>query len=87
VRHPVGNIADFLLKEGLARCVDHHSTWLGSEMGKLRQAEKHAKDNQFGLFKSHVATRTEVASSMLSSAGYFRPTPSSSDTRMALSVA
>ncbi|KAF1822325.1 uncharacterized protein K489DRAFT_381073 [Dissoconium aciculare CBS 342.82] len=57
VRHPVGNIADFLLKEGLARCVDHHSTWLGAEMGKLRQAEKHAKDNQLGLFKSHVATR------------------------------
>lgn len=57
VRHPVGNIAEFLLKEGLARCVDHHSTWLGAEMGKLRSAERHAKDNQLGLFKSHVAPR------------------------------
>jgi len=58
VRHPVGNIAEFLLKEGLARCVDHHSTLLGADMGKLRQAEKHAKDNQIGLFKTHVAPRS-----------------------------
>lgn len=58
VRHPVGNIGEFLLKEGFARCVDHHSTWLGAEMGKLRQAERHAKENQLGLFKSHVAQRS-----------------------------
>lgn len=51
VRHPVGNIAEFLLKEGFARCVDHHSTWLGAEMGKLRQAERSAKERQLGLFK------------------------------------
>ena len=57
VRHPVGNIAEFLLKEGLARCVDHHSTWLGAEMGKLRQAERYAKEHQLGLFKSHVSQR------------------------------
>lgn len=55
VRHPVGNIAEFLLKEGLARCVDHHSTWLGAEMGKLRQAERQAKERHLGLFKSHIA--------------------------------
>lgn len=57
VRHPVGNIGEFLLKEGLARCVDHHSTWLGAEMGKLRQAERSAKERQAGLFKSHVTQR------------------------------
>jgi staphylococcal nuclease domain-containing protein 1 len=51
VQHPVGNIAEFLLKDGYARCVDHHSTWLGAEMGKLRQAERHAKEHQLGLFK------------------------------------
>ena len=55
VRHPVGNIAEFLLKEGLARCVDHHSTWLGAEMGKLRQAERQAKERHLGLFQGHVA--------------------------------
>ena len=53
VRHPVGNIAEFLLKEGLARCVDHHSTWLGAEMGKLRQAERSAKERHVGIFKAH----------------------------------
>lgn len=58
VRHPVGNIAEFLLKEGYARCVDHHSTWLGAEMGKLRQAERQAKEQQKGLFKSHVEKRS-----------------------------
>ena len=57
VRHPVGNIAEFLLKDGLARCVDHHSTWLGAEMGKLRQAERQAKERQLGLFKSHAPQR------------------------------
>ena len=56
-RHPMGNIAEFLLKEGLARCVDHHSTLLGAEMGKLRQAERSAKERQLGLFKSHVTQR------------------------------
>lgn len=54
VRHPVGNIAEFVLKEGLARCTDHHSTWLGSEMGRLRQAERSAKEQQKGLFKGAV---------------------------------
>lgn len=57
VRHPVGNIAEFLLKEGLARCVDHHSTLLGAEMGKLRQAERSAKERRVGLFKTHVSQK------------------------------
>ncbi|KAF2231782.1 nuclease domain-containing protein 1 [Viridothelium virens] len=58
VKHPMGSIAEFVLKAGLARCTDHHSTMLGSEMGTLRQAEKHAKDNKLGLFRGHVAQRT-----------------------------
>lgn len=58
VKHPVGNIGEFLLKEGLARCVDHHSTWLGAEMGKLRQAERTAKEQQKGLFKGQSTQRT-----------------------------
>ncbi|KAF2114234.1 hypothetical protein BDV96DRAFT_522926 [Lophiotrema nucula] len=56
VKHPVnGNIAPFLLQSGLARCTDHHTTLLGQEMGKLRQAEKDAKDKKLGLFQGHVA--------------------------------
>jgi staphylococcal nuclease domain-containing protein 1 len=57
VRHPVGNIAEFLLSQGLARCVDHHSTWLGAEMGKLRQAERSARERQQGLFTNNVAQK------------------------------
>ncbi|KAF1985354.1 hypothetical protein K402DRAFT_357259 [Aulographum hederae CBS 113979] len=59
VKHPVnGSIAPFLLKAGLAKCTDHHTTMLGADMGALRQGEKYAKDNKLGLFKGHVATRT-----------------------------
>ncbi|KAF2469442.1 uncharacterized protein BDR25DRAFT_263981 [Lindgomyces ingoldianus] len=58
VKHPVnGSIAPFLLKAGLARCTDHHSTLLGPEMGVLRQAEKTAKDSRQGLFQGHVAQK------------------------------
>ena len=57
VRHPNGSIADFVLKAGLARCTDHHSTMLGGEMAALRQAEKHAKDNRVGLFQGHTSTK------------------------------
>lgn len=58
VKHPVqGNIAPFLLKAGLARCTDHHTTLLGQEMGVLRKAEKEAKDARVGLFQGHVAAK------------------------------
>lgn len=55
VRHPMGNIADFILQAGLARCWDAHSTWLGGDMATLRQSEKQARDGRLGLFKGHVA--------------------------------
>lgn len=58
VKHPVnGTIAPYLLKAGLARCTDHHSTMLGAEMGTLRQAEKSAKDSRQGVFQGHVAAK------------------------------
>ena len=60
VMHPNGSIAEFVLREGLARCVDHHSTMLGPDMAKLREAEKHAKSKKVGLFQGHVATKTSA---------------------------
>lgn len=51
-----GDMAGHLLRAGLARCVDHHSTMLGGEMSKLRQAEKEAKEKKVNLFQGHVAT-------------------------------
>ncbi|KAI9843291.1 MAG: hypothetical protein M1837_006506 [Sclerophora amabilis] len=58
VKHPNGSIAEFILRAGLARCTDFHSTMLGGAMANLRQSEKHAKDNKLGLFKAHVAPRS-----------------------------
>jgi staphylococcal nuclease domain-containing protein 1 len=59
--HPNGNIAGFLLSQGLARCFDSHSTLLGNEMAALRQAEKSAKDGKKGLFMDHVAPKAGKA--------------------------
>lgn len=57
VKHPNGSIAEFVLKAGLARCTDHHSTLLGGEMATLRQAEKEAKDKKLGIFRDHVENK------------------------------
>lgn len=55
VIHPRGNIAEFLLQEGLARCNDFHSTMLGEKMGPLRAAEKQAQGKKLRMHKNHVA--------------------------------
>ena len=57
VLHPIkGNIAQYLLEEGLARCLDSHSILLGPNMASLRHAEKSAKDAGKGLFRGHHTT-------------------------------
>jgi staphylococcal nuclease domain-containing protein 1 len=61
VKHPTqGSIAPFILKAGLAKCTDHHTTLLGQQMGVLRQAEKAAKDGRVGLFQGHVAPKASA---------------------------
>ena len=60
VIHPNGSIAEFLLREGLARCIDFHSTMLGGAMAKLRKAEKHARDNSIGIFKGQVKSKSSA---------------------------
>ncbi|KAE8167795.1 SNase-domain-containing protein [Aspergillus tamarii] len=55
VLHPNGNIAKFLLEEGLARCHDLHAPLLGADMASFRRAEKAAKDARKGLFTGLVA--------------------------------
>ncbi|KAI6294094.1 hypothetical protein MCOR29_003865 [Pyricularia oryzae] len=52
--HPRGNIAEFLLEEGLARCNDFHSTMLGEKMARLRAAEKKAQDGRLRLHKNRA---------------------------------
>ncbi|PHH86199.1 hypothetical protein CDD83_10586 [Cordyceps sp. RAO-2017] len=53
--HPRGNIAEFLLQDGLARCNDFHSTMLGDKMAPLRAAEKQAQSKKLRIHKHHVA--------------------------------
>jgi staphylococcal nuclease domain-containing protein 1 len=57
--HPAGNIAELLLQEGFARCVDFHSSFLGPAMARLRAAEKFAKENQARIFKAHVVKKKD----------------------------
>jgi staphylococcal nuclease domain-containing protein 1 len=59
ILHPRGNIAEFLLEEGLARCNDFHSTMLGEKMAALRAAEKKAQESKKRMHKHHVAKATE----------------------------
>ena len=61
VKHPNGSIAEFLLKAGLARCTDFHSTMLGSQMTVLRQAEKQAKDKKLGVFQGTASTQSSTS--------------------------
>jgi staphylococcal nuclease domain-containing protein 1 len=62
VKHPTqGSITPFLLKNGLAKCTDHHTTLLGQQMGILRGAEKQAKDGRLGVYKEHVAPKVSKA--------------------------
>jgi staphylococcal nuclease domain-containing protein 1 len=58
VKHPTqGTIAPHILKAGLAKCTDFHTTLLGQEMGVLRQAELEAKKSKVGVYRGHVAAQ------------------------------
>ena len=57
VLHPKGNIAIFLLQEGLAKCNDQHVTLLGNDMAQLRKTETAAKNARKGVFTSSDAAR------------------------------
>ncbi|KIW04625.1 hypothetical protein, variant [Verruconis gallopava] len=58
VIHPQqGSVAPHILRLGLARCSDFHSTLLGADMSSLRQAELEAKKAQRGVFRGHVSAQ------------------------------
>ena len=61
--HPVGDIAQFLLSAGLARCVDWHAGMLASYGGmeKYRQAERTAKEKRLNLWQSYSAPASSSA--------------------------
>lgn len=55
VLHPNGSIAELLVKEGFARCVDWSMTFVSSGVDKLRPAERYAKEKRLRLWKDYKA--------------------------------
>lgn len=53
VLHPNGNIAEFLLREGYARCVDWSMGVVSQGPEKLRSAEKEAKEKKLRIWKDY----------------------------------
>ena len=54
VLHPRGNISEFLLKDGLAKCVDWSMGIVSAGPEKYRAAEKQAKQAKLRLWKNYT---------------------------------
>ncbi len=54
ILHPRGNISEFLLKEGLAKCVDWSMGVVSVGPEKYRAAERHAKQAKLRLWKNYT---------------------------------
>ncbi|XP_021917779.1 staphylococcal nuclease domain-containing protein 1 isoform X1 [Zootermopsis nevadensis] len=59
--HPKGNIAEALLKEGFARCIDWSMAFMKSGADKLRAAEKLAKEGRIRLWKDYQGAGPQVS--------------------------
>ena len=61
VQHPAGNIAEFLLSSGYARCMDWMSPLVGAQrMAKLRTAEGKARASSLGIWREQVQKVTSI---------------------------
>ncbi|XP_038049256.1 staphylococcal nuclease domain-containing protein 1-like [Patiria miniata] len=60
VIHPKGNIAEFLLAEGLARCVDWSIATVTHGAENLRAAEKKAKEKQLRIWKDYKSNAVPI---------------------------
>nr|CAG4649952.1 EOG090X01F7 [Sida crystallina] len=61
VIHPNGNIAELLLNEGFARCVDWSIAMVTGGAEKLRTAEKIAKEKRLRIWKNYVPSGPQVS--------------------------
>lgn len=59
VIHPKGNIAEKLLSEGFAKCVDWSMRNIKSDSQKLYAAEKRAKENRLGRWKDYTPPESQ----------------------------
>ncbi|KAG1640187.1 hypothetical protein G6F44_007079 [Rhizopus delemar] len=55
IQHPAGNIAELLLSQGYAKCIDWSITLATSGPTPLRNAEKMAKEKKLRLWRNFVA--------------------------------
>lgn len=58
--HPAGNIAELLLREGFARCVDWSMAVLTKGHEKLRTAEKFAKEKRLRIWKDYTPSKNNI---------------------------
>ena len=61
ILHPKGNIAEALLKEGLARCVDWSMAFMKSGAEVLRAAERKAKEKRLRLWKEWQSNAPQIS--------------------------
>jgi len=61
ILHPKGNIAELLLKEGFARCVDWSIAFMKSGADKLRAAEKQAKEKKLRIWKEYQSNTPQIS--------------------------
>ncbi|KAI6196869.1 Nuclease domain-containing protein [Aphelenchoides besseyi] len=61
VIHPRGNIAEFLLKEGLAKCVEWSLSKVSGGPQSLREAERYAKQTKLRLWKTFAGNSMATA--------------------------
>jgi len=54
--HPNGNIAELLLKEGFARCIDWSMGFVTGGAERLRAGEKYAKEKKLRIWKDYTAS-------------------------------
>lgn len=57
VIHPAGSIAELLLKEGFARCVDWSMAVVSSGRDKLRATERQAKEQHLRIWKDYQPSK------------------------------
>merc|ERR1719460_2181071 len=61
VLHPAGNIAEALLKEGMAKCVDWSIAKVTGGPQKYRDAEKAAKDKRVRIWREYKPTENTLS--------------------------
>jgi len=61
VVHPAGNIAEALLKEGMAKCVDWSISKVTGGPEKYRAAEKLAKEKKLRIWKNYAPSESTIS--------------------------